>query len=96
MVLELLGGGLERLKDDMRRPAADLAVGYVSVLDGDDGIILILRLKVMDDDLAVFAELSGKPLCKSFHEVYGCCILHVIIYFRVDLIFTITSVVCMY
>ena len=60
---------VERLEHDVRGAVAQLAARHVAVLDPDDGVVGVLCLKVVDDDLAPSPKLKGDGVAEALVEI---------------------------
>ena len=65
VILELVRVRAQGLEHHVGRAVPELSAGDLAILYCDDGAVGVIRLQVMDDDLAVASKLSGDALRKA-------------------------------
>ena len=61
----------------MRRTVSYGAAGHMTVLYRYDGMLKVIAAEIMDDDLAVLAELAGKAFSHALSEFKLNIVIHV-------------------
>ena len=75
MVSELLRF-LQSFQNNVRGSVADPAIRYVTVFDRYNRMFHVVRFKIVDDDLAVAAELAGNGFRKVLQKFQPVFIVH--------------------